>query len=59
MSRSERIPVSSANNCRCNAITYTSAVPTLWEAILDADPRCDDLAALAFVIVGGEALLRP
>ena len=37
-------------------ITYTSAVPTLWEAILDADPRCDDLAALAFVIVGGEAL---
>ena len=38
------------------AITYTSAVPTLWDAILDAEPRCDDLAALEFVIVGGEAL---
>ena len=39
-----------------NAITYTSTVPTLWDAILDADPRCDDLAGLSFVIVGGEAL---
>lgn len=38
------------------AITYTSTVPTLWDAILDADPRCDDLAGLSFVIVGGEAL---
>ena len=44
------------NQLSMNAITYTSAVPTLWEAILDADPGSDDLAALAFVIVGGEAL---
>ena len=37
-------------------ITYTSAVPALWSAILDADARSDDLRDLAFVIVGGESL---
>jgi amino acid adenylation domain-containing protein len=35
-------------------ITYTSAVPTLWSAVLDADD--EPLPDLRFVIVGGEAL---
>jgi amino acid adenylation domain-containing protein len=35
-------------------ITYTSAVPTLWNAVLDAEAM--PLPALRFVIVGGEAL---
>jgi amino acid adenylation domain-containing protein len=38
-------------------ITYTSAVPALWSAMLDAAPRDrEPLDELGFVIVGGEKL---
>jgi amino acid adenylation domain-containing protein len=38
-------------------ITYTSAVPALWGAMLDAAPaHSEPLDALGFVIVGGEKL---
>lgn len=38
-------------------ITYTSAVPALWSAMLDAFPvGVEPLDALGFVIVGGEKL---
>jgi amino acid adenylation domain-containing protein len=49
-----RDPVFIRRVLRERQITYTSAVPTLWGAVLDAEP--EPLAHLRFVIVGGEAL---
>lgn len=55
-----RDPVAARQLLARRRITYTSAVPALWSAMLDAASASDEpLDALAFTIVGGEKLTRP
>ena len=52
-----RDPLSIRQALSRRAITYTSAVPALWGAMLESvDVGEEPLTALAFVIVGGEKL---
>jgi|GEM_PF-1205342 len=55
--QARRDPIAIRRGLSRRRITYTSAVPALWGAMLDAFPvGIEPLDALGFVIVGGEKL---